>query len=299
MRTTLRLPAEASAVNDAVDRARGDGTHEVAPGLAYLRLAIVNVAFIGRHGAGDRDWMLVDAGLPGTRALIERAAARRFGSGSRPAAILLTHGHFDHVGALEGLARHWDVPVIAHRLELPYLDGTAAYPQPDPSVGGGLMSRLSPLLPRRPVDVGSRLIALPQDGSVPMLAGWRWIHTPGHSVGHVSFWREEDQCLLSGDAFVTTRQESLYATAMQKPEMHGPPAYFTVDWQEAGASVRRLAQLGPDLVVSGHGRAMRGPHMQAALRRLAAEFELWSTPERGRYVTTPATVLGGTAYIRK
>jgi glyoxylase-like metal-dependent hydrolase (beta-lactamase superfamily II) len=69
------------------------------------------------------DWVLVDAGLPGSAGTIRRHAAEIFGSEARPAAIILTHGHFDHVGALLTLATEWDVPVYAHPLELPYLTG--------------------------------------------------------------------------------------------------------------------------------------------------------------------------------
>src|SRR5207244_5588565 len=100
----------------------------------------------------------------------------------------------------------------------------SAYPPPDPTVGGGLMARTSPLLPRGPIDLGPRAHALPGDCSVPGLRGWRWIHTPGHSPGHVSFFRESDRCLIAGDAFVTTKQESLTSALTQKPhEVHGPP----------------------------------------------------------------------------
>ena len=53
-----------------------------------------------------------------------------------PAAVLLTHGHFDHVGALKELADQWDAPIYAHGLEHPYLDGRSSYPPPDPTVGG-------------------------------------------------------------------------------------------------------------------------------------------------------------------
>ena len=60
---------------------------------------------------------------------------------------LLTHGHFDHVGALGELAGGWKAPVYAHLLEMPYLAGAASYPPPDPTVGGGLTALLSPLFP--------------------------------------------------------------------------------------------------------------------------------------------------------
>ena len=109
-----------------------------------------------------------------------------------PEAIILTHGHFDHVGSLERLLQLWDVPVYAHTLELPYLTGRSSYPPPDPLVGGGAMAWSSKLYPRGPIDLDGRAQALPDDHTVPGLPGWRWIHTPGHSPGHVSLVRESD-----------------------------------------------------------------------------------------------------------
>jgi len=291
-----QIALDAAAVaGQAADHGR---TTEVAADLAYRRLLLVNVVFVGRPGAGDRGWVLIDTGVPGTGPLIVSAAAERFGSGARPAAIILTHGHFDHVGTLKDLAERWEAPVFAHRLERPYLDGRAAYPPPDPTVGGGLMSLLSPLYPRGPVDVGARLQDLPADGSVPHMQGWRWLHTPGHSAGHVSFWREEDRALIAGDAFITTRQESAYAATApnQPPELHGPPMYFTPDWEKAGASVRRLAELEPEVAVTGHGPAVQGADLRAALHTLARDFDSIAVPQHGRYVGHPAREEDGSAY---
>ncbi|HRO13859.1 MAG TPA: MBL fold metallo-hydrolase [Paracoccus sp. (in: a-proteobacteria)] len=272
------------------------GMHEIAPDLAWRRLAIVNVVFFGRTGAGDREWVLIDAGVIGATRLIAAAAQERFGPDARPAAILMTHGHFDHVGGLEELADRWEAPVYAHDLEHPYLNGTAAYPPPDPSVGGGLMSLLSPLYPRGPVDVGRRLRSLPADGQVPHMPGWRWLHTPGHTPGHVSFWRESDRTLIAGDAFITTRQESAYAVAVQTPEMHGPPMYYTTDWAAARRSVETLAALEPDRAITGHGPAMEGSDMRRALHELARDFQRVAVPEQGRYVERPAAQQEGGEY---
>lgn len=298
MAEQIPLSDESVATSPEVDAARGDHTQEAAPDLAYRRLGIVNVLFYGAPGAADRGWVLIDAGLFGTAGLIRDAAHRRFGEGARPAAIVMTHGHFDHVGALVTLAEEWDVPVYCHPLERPYLDGSAAYPPGDPSVGGGLMARLAPFYPTRPVDVGPRLRSLPEDGSVPFMPGWRWIHTPGHSVGHVSFWHEGDGTLISGDAIVSTGQESAYDVAVQEPEMHGPPMYFTIDWQAAEASVKTLAALEPELVVTFHGKPLRGATMREALHRLAREFRRIAVPSQGRYVAEPRHAADGSAYER-
>jgi glyoxylase-like metal-dependent hydrolase (beta-lactamase superfamily II) len=276
------------ADDPAADDARADHTHQVAPDLAYQRVALVNVVFFGSPDAGDRGWVLVDAGLPGTKLVIAGAAAARFGELARPCAIVLTHGHFDHVGALEQLAAEWRVPIYAHPIEHPFLDGRQSYPPPDPSVGGGLMCRLAPFFPRGPIDVGSWVRELPGDGSVPGMKGWRWIHTPGHAPGHVSLWRAADRAMIVGDAFITTRQESAYAVTAQEPEMHGPPMYYTTNWDNARASVELLASLEPERAVTGHGRAMQGREMRRALHELARTFDRVAVPDEGRYVDKPA-----------
>lgn len=289
-----------TAVRDvtAPSRNRRAWPREFAPGVAYLRTGIANLFFVGPEGAGDRGWVLIDAGLPGYLGSIVEAAAERFGRGARPSAILMTHGHFDHVGALEALAEQWDAPVYAHDLEMPYLTGRDSYPPPDPTVGGGMMSSLSWLYPRGPVDVEPRAYALPADGSIPQLPGWRWIATPGHSPGHVSFFRDADRTLIAGDAFVTTRQESALRVLTQSPEVNGPPAYFTQDWELARRSVERLAALEPEVAATGHGVPMRGQGLRDALMALAVDFKRDTVPSHGRYVGHPA-VFGpqGVVYI--
>lgn len=297
MAQQIPLDPEGRAGNPQQDAVRDDGTNEVLPDLAYKRLAIANIAFYGVAGAGDRQWVLIDAGVPGTAGLITKAAHERYGADSRPAAIILTHGHFDHVGALDDLAAQWDAPIYAHELELPYLNGTASYPPPDPTVGGGLMALMSPLYPRGPINVSRWLQVLPADGSVPYMPGWTWVHVPGHTPGQVALWREADRTVIAADAFITTAQESAYAVATQRPELHGPPMYYTQNWQQARASVERLAALEPELAVTGHGPAMRGADMRAALHTLARDFDQIAVPDHGKYVDNPAQATTGTAYV--
>jgi glyoxylase-like metal-dependent hydrolase (beta-lactamase superfamily II) len=278
------------------DEPQHDVVRAIAPDLAYTRVVFVNVQLFGTPGAGDRQWVLVDTGVPGGSTRIIRAAEERFGANARPAAIVMTHGHFDHAGTVESLAERWDAPVYAHAAELPYLNGQASYPPADPTVGGGLMSRLSPLLPSGPVNVSRWLRALPEDRSVPGMPGWRWFHTPGHTPGHVSLWRASDRTLIAGDAFITTNMESAYGALSQRSEMHGPPQFITQDWVQSKGSVQRLAELEPELVVTGHGHAMRGAEMRAALHTLARDFDAVAVPRRGQYVDHPAKPFGGSGY---
>src|SRR5258705_14002134 len=143
METALSKPAE------------NQTTDEVAPGLTRIAHRIVNTYFISDAVTGA--WVLVDAGLPTSARRIRKAARRRFGRDARPAAIILTHGHFDHVGSLKRLLKEWDVPIYAHPLEMPFLTGRSDYPPPDPIVGGGLMSMMSRFFSRKGIDLGTRV----------------------------------------------------------------------------------------------------------------------------------------------
>ena len=276
-----KIPAKA----ETRSRSRSD---LVTPDLAHLRTGIVNVYLYGQPGAPGGSWVLIDTGMPGSAARIIRAAEEWIGPWARPAAIILTHGHFDHVGSVRSLAERWDIPVYAHRLELPYLTGRSPYPPPDPTVGGGLMAALSRFYPRGPIDLGGRVQVLPEDGSVPGMPGWRWIHTPGHTPGHVSLFRDEDRTLIAGDAFVTTKQESATAVLTQRAEIHGPPAYYTCDWEAARRSVQELAALEPLRAGTGHGPPLQGSELLTGLQELARNFDWMAVPLRGRYVRRPA-----------
>jgi glyoxylase-like metal-dependent hydrolase (beta-lactamase superfamily II) len=150
------------------------------------------------------------------------------------------------------------------------------------------MSWSSWLFPSTPIDIADHLLPLPEDGTIPGAPGWRAIPTPGHSTGHVSLFRERDRTLVAGDAVTTTRPESATAVARQRAEVHGPPAYFTSDWNMAHKSVQTLAALNPETLASGHGPVLYGETMRQALRELARNFAVRAIPSRGRYVRQPA-----------
>lgn len=255
---------------------------EVINDVYYYTDQIANVIFLGYPDRGD--WVLVDAGLPGSADEIRSEAEDRFGENTKPSAIILTHGHFDHVGGLVELEREWDVPIYAHKLEMPYLTGEKHYPQPDSGVEGGFLAKIAGIYPNEPIDLGDAVQPLPDNGAIPGLNDWKWIHTPGHTPGHVSFYREKDSLLLSGDAFITVRQDSFYNVLIQNDEVNGPPRYLTTDWQAAKKSVEKLEALNPDTVIPGHGTAMQGESLTEGLKYLVQTFDQTAVPDYGRFV---------------
>lgn len=211
-------------------------SEEVLSDLYVHTIQIANIVF---YSSPDQNgFVLIDAGMPKSAKEIIDVAEKRYGKTTKPDAIILTHGHFDHVGAIIELVDYWQVPVFAHKLELPYLTGLKDYPEPDPSVDNGLVAKMSPMFPNEAIDLGESVQELPSDGSVPFMEDFKWIHTPGHTPGHVSLFRERDGALIAGDAFVTVKQESLYKVFTQEKEVNGPPKYLTPDWTAAFDSVK-------------------------------------------------------------
>jgi hydroxyacylglutathione hydrolase len=131
------------------------------------------------HADGGDRALVVD---PGDEA--PRLIAALDDLGLTAEAILLTHTHFDHVGAVAPLARHTGAPVYCPELEVPVLKDINSYTFP----GYG---PYEPYDPEETIAGGERL----------ELAGLELdvLFTPGHSPGHVSFSMTEHELLLSGD----------------------------------------------------------------------------------------------------
>lgn len=251
---------------------------EIARDVAVVPMMIVNAYLVGTA----QNWVLVDAGTPGNAGKIQEAAVARFGPNAKPKAILLTHGHSDHAGSARDLAGLWDVNVYAHRLEWPFLTGRSPYPPMDPTAPG-FFAALSRFLPSRTANVGDRLADL--NGSLPALglSDWEAIDTPGHTPGHVCFYRRSDGVLLAGDAFATVNMDNFFDLLTKKPQVCRPAVPATTDWQKAHASVRSLAALRPTVIGAGHGSPMSNAAEE--LEQLAANFPV---PQHGRYVKEPA-----------
>lgn len=254
------------------------GMEEIARDVCAVTMTMANAYLVGSAGA----WVLVDSGTPGNEKKIKEAAEARFAPGARPRAILLTHGHFDHAGSSGGLAKMWDVPVYAHRLERPYLDGRSSYPPIDPTAPG-FFSNMSRLFPSRTVNVGDHLRDFANSLSDVGMGDWEIVDTPGHSPGHVAFYRRSDGVLLAGDALTTMNLDSFLAVITKRKEVCRPPTPATTDWGQARQSVERLAALRPRVIGAGHGLPM-----QDAADELAWLAEHFRAPGHGRYVQQPA-----------
>ncbi len=251
---------------------------EIVRDVALVPGIISNAYLVGNAAS----WVLLDAGTPGRARKIKHAAEARFGSHAKPRAIVLTHGHFDHAGSAAPLADLWGVRIYAPALELPYLTGRSRYPPLDPTAPG-FFSGLSRLFPSSTVNLGERVAALEAHHAAPGLEDWECLDTPGHTPGHVAFFRRGDGVLLAGDAVTTMNLDSFVGTVTKRPQVCRPPVPATTDWERARRSVQLLAALRPTLIAAGHGIPLRdaaGP-----LQALADRFPM---PAYGRYAREPA-----------
>ncbi len=244
-----------------MDRAR-----EIAPDVYCLGpygRTQTNVYFV----RSSEWWVLVDAGWESDLSRIQEAAADLVGHDAAPAAIILTHDHPDHAGAARALAVRWACQVLVHPAELAIARGSfaAMWRHAGPLDRYIILPAISALGPRRRDAILERnsltpvLEVLGPDGGIPWLPGWRWVHTPGHTPGHVSFYRADDGVLITGDALVTLQVNTLAGMVRGRQGLCGPPWYTTADPVAARASIRTIASLEPRVLASGHGDPLTGP----------------------------------------
>jgi hydroxyacylglutathione hydrolase len=205
------------------------GFVEVAAGLQ--RLSLLPLDLVNVYLLGD---VLLDAGGRASRRRLRRAL-----EGRPIRALVLTHAHFDHQGGAHAVCRERDIPLWCGAGDRAAVEtGELSRLYPDRS---SVMARLGDLLsgPGHPVERTLR------DGDE--VGGFVVVETPGHTPGHLAFWRERDRALVLGDVLfhrnpLTTR-----------PGLAEPYEFLVLDPALARASARRLARLGPRTVCFGHG----------------------------------------------
>lgn len=146
--------------------------------------------------------------------------------------ILLTHGHGDHVGSIRKIVKKTNVPVFAHRVEIPYMTGRIPYP-------GNKKTKVFV-----PNDMAQPLKE-DEQGNLLNIGSLQPYFTPGHSPGHVVYYHEEDHVLLSGDLFTS-----------KKGRLHRPMPWFTANMMEAIESGVIVQQIKPKRVEVTHGDAV-------------------------------------------
>lgn len=199
-----------------------------------FQLPLAPRSAVNAYLVGD---VLIDAGTAGSAKRILREL-----QGHAVVAHALTHAHIDHVGGSKKVVDALDVPVWA-----PAGDA-AAVEAGKPDAADNLLEPVASRSGWRPVPVARRL----QEGD-EVGPGFVVLDVPGHSPGHVAFWREADRTLVCGDVFFHI------SLLTGRPRLREPLGPFTVDPVQNRASMRRLAALKPELVLFGHGVPLRDP----------------------------------------
>lgn len=206
--------------------------------------SLLNVSLIVDpvHGAA-----LVDTGTPNLLPAIEAALKAEGMQLSDIRRVIVTHHDLDHIGSLEAVVQATGAEVLTSELEIPYVqEGRRAQKFPP-------AEKVDEVMAHMPEPVREMMKNLPgvfvkvdrvlHDGEVLDIAGGvRVVFTPGHTVGHLSLYVEQDGVLISGDALTS-----------KDGELHGPSAQNTPDMPEAVKSVYKLAQLPAKSIVAYHG----------------------------------------------
>jgi hydroxyacylglutathione hydrolase len=163
--------------------------------------------------------------------------------GRRVSAHALTHAHPDHQGASKEVCEALGIPLWCGERDVHAME-TRDFGQP-PHWINRTLDRVWAGPPRK-VDRALR------EGDE--VAGYQVLDVPGHSPGHVAYWREQDRVLVLGDVLNNMN----VITGL--PGLHEPKAIFTIDPARNRDSARRLAALEPALACFGHGPPLRNPH---------------------------------------
>jgi len=154
--------------------------------------------------------------------------------------VALTHCHPDHQGAVKRICETKGISLACHEADVASMEGRA------PMQPRNAATRFVQVLFAGPAYPVQRVL---HDGDE--IAGFRVVHTPGHTAGHVIYFRESDRVAIAGDVLRNINPLT------GKIGLDEPPSAFTVDREENRRSIRKLAQLRPSLVCFGHGPVLR------------------------------------------
>jgi hydroxyacylglutathione hydrolase len=206
---------------------------QLAPDVHLLRGFPPNA--INVYLVGD---VLIDAATRQGEKRIMRQIA-----GHTVTAHALTHAHPDHQGASHAICERLEIPLWCGVGDVPAMETPGAIKN---SQAPGWLNRLQERYWTGPAHPVAR--ALREGDEV---AGFTVLETPGHSRGHVTYWREADRVLILGDVLNNMNVKT------GVPGLHEPPRIFTPDPERNRQSIRRLAALRPSLVCFGHGAPLR------------------------------------------
>jgi hydroxyacylglutathione hydrolase len=202
---------------------------------------------INAYLVGD---ILIDAGIRGSVTKLEATLQHH-----KLRAHALTHVHSDHQGASHAISANRKIPLWVHESEAGIME-RGALSENSPNNPITLLQRRFWQGPAHPVE---RQLQAGDD-----LNGFEVLETPGHSQGHVSYWRESDRVLIVGD--VMTNMNILTG----QTGLNEPLKLYTLDAAQNRQNIRRLAKLEPRLALFGHGKPLRDPE---ALARFAASLK--------------------------
>ena len=222
---------------------------QIAPGVHQVRMLGAD-AFLLEE---DR-LTLIDAGMVGSRLLLERYLRRIGRRIDELGRIICTHGHPDHIGGVGELVRDRDdVAVLMHPDDVAGLQRPLREAMATAESRGERRGRIIQYLTRTPADPTPV-----EDGEVlPVLGGLRVVHTPGHTPGSICLYLERSRILFTGDVLQVVRGQLTYASA-----------FFSHDHAGARGSVERLAALDVETIALSHYPPWR-TDANAALRDLA------------------------------
>ena len=219
----------------------------VADGVLMISRADVNCYLVETEDGP----VLVDAGLPGSWPLLQKALASTGVTADDLVLVYLTHGHFDHVGMGDRLSRQHHVPLHIHATDEPLARHPYRYDHESPrAVYPFRHPRAVPALTRMVAAGALRVRGVQAQGDVrPGEAdgGLVPVWSPGHTYGHCAFFLPDRHVLFSGDALVTFDPY----TGATGPRIVARAA--TADSASALMALRALGETDAGVVLPGHG----------------------------------------------